>query len=280
MSRHIACLSFDFDAMSGHVADGMVTPTPISQGEFGNIGAGRILDLLGEKGIESTWFIPGVVVEVYEKTVRRINREGHEIGHHGWTHTPPAALSRAQEQTSLKWGNDAIERVTGRRARGYRSPSWDLSEHTVDLLLDEEFVYDSSMMGHDHSPYFTRSGDSVREDGVFQFGSPTSLVEMPISWSLDDFPHFEYLRADTVTYPGLNNAGCVLENWLGDFDYMVAHAKWGVLTYTFHPYVIGRGHRMLMLERLIDELISRQAVFMTLEQAMTEFKTRTLGLAS
>ena len=26
---------------------------------------------------------------------------------------------------------------------------------------------------------------------------------------------------------------------------------WGVLTYTFHPFVIGRGHRMLMLERLI-----------------------------
>jgi hypothetical protein len=36
MSRHIACLSFDLDAMSGWVARGMTTPTPISRGEFGN----------------------------------------------------------------------------------------------------------------------------------------------------------------------------------------------------------------------------------------------------
>ena len=274
MSRHIVCLSFDFDAMSGHVADGMVTPTPISQGEFGNIGAGRILDLLGAKGIKSTWFIPGVVVEGYEKTVHRIHLEGHEVGHHGWTHTPPAALTRAEEQTGLKRGNEAIERVTGRRARGYRSPSWDLSEHTVQLLLAEGFVYDSSMMAHDHCPYFARTGDSVRDDGVFQFGSPTPLVEMPISWSLDDFPHFEYLRTGTATYPGLKSASQVLENWLDDFEYMTGHSQWGVLTYTFHPYVIGRGHRMLLLERLIDALGAMGAVFMTLEQAMAQFKTR------
>jgi len=27
---------------------------------------------------------------------------------------------------------------------------------------------------------------------------------------------------------------------------------WGIITYTFHPFVIGRGHRMMILERLID----------------------------
>ena len=55
MPRHIACLSFDFDTWSGFVARGMDTPTPVSRGEFGVVGAGRILDLLGSRGIRASW---------------------------------------------------------------------------------------------------------------------------------------------------------------------------------------------------------------------------------
>ena len=47
MGRHIVCISFDFDALSGWIARGMATPTPISRGEFGpNVALPRILALL------------------------------------------------------------------------------------------------------------------------------------------------------------------------------------------------------------------------------------------
>jgi len=47
MSRHIVCLTFDFDTQSGFIARGMTTPTPLSRGEFGGrVGARRILDFL------------------------------------------------------------------------------------------------------------------------------------------------------------------------------------------------------------------------------------------
>ena len=49
---------------------------------------------------------------------------------------------------------------------------------------------------------------------------------------------------------------------------------WGVLTYTMHPYVIGRGYRMLALEDLVDKLAADGAVFMTMEQAAEEAKTK------
>jgi hypothetical protein len=55
---------------------------------------------------------------------------------------------------------------------------------------------------------------------------------------------------------------------------MKRHLEWGVLTYTFHPYVIGRGHRMMMLERLILKLIDHGAAFMPMEQAAAEFAAR------
>jgi ketosteroid isomerase-like protein len=94
---------------------------------------------------------------------------------------------------------------------------------------------------------------------------------MPISWSLDDHPHFEYFRAGDAVLPGLRNANAVLENFVDDFEYMVRTTDWGVLTYTFHPYVIGRGHRMMMLERLIDRLTALGATFMAMEDATSAF---------
>src|SRR3546814_21149722 len=96
------------------------------------------------------------------------------------------------------------------------SPSWDLSPHTVDLLLSHGFVYDSSMMGHDHLPYRARTGDVVSVDAPMRFGTATRLIELPISWSLDDFPPFEYLRVGQSVSPGLQSARAVLENWKDD----------------------------------------------------------------
>ena len=274
MSRHIVCLTFDFDVMSGWVARGMTTPTPISRGEFGIVGARRILALLARYDIRASWFVPGVIIETYPEICAKVVEAGHEIGHHGWSHVPPAALSREQEETGLIRGNQAIERLCGKKARGYRSPAWDLSPHTVDLLLAHGFDYDSSMMGDDYTPYRARRGDVAQVDEPFRFGETTRLVEMPISWSLDDYPHFEFVRTREAVLQGLMATGDVLQNWLDDFEYLRGTIDWGVLTYTCHPFVIGRGHRMLMLERLIEGLLCREAVFATMAEAVDEFVNR------
>jgi len=274
MARHIVCLTFDFDVMSGWVARGMTTPTPISRGEFGIVGAGRILALLERYAIRASWFVPGVIIGTYPEICARVVEAGHEIGHHGWSHVPPAALGREQEEAGLIRGNQAIERLCGRRARGYRSPAWDLSPHTVDLLLAQGFDYDSSMMADDYTPYRARRGDVAAVDEPFRFGETTRLIEMPISWSLDDYPHFEFVRTQGAVLQGLMATGDVLQNWLDDFEYMRRTLEWGVLTYTCHPYVIGRGHRMLMLERLIEGLLEQGAAFATMAEAVDEFVSR------
>lgn len=275
MSRHIVCLTFDFDVMTGFIARGMTTPTPISRGEFGLVAVPRILALLQQWKLPATFFIPGVVIDMYPGVCERIVAAGHEIGHHGYTHVPPAGLSREREEDGLIRGNEAIQRISGKAARGYRSPSWDLSAHTVELLLAHGFAYESSMMGDDYTPYYARQGDQIRLEEPCVWGKPTALVEMPISWTLDDYPHFEFVRTQSAVLPGLMNAQDVLQNWIDDFVYMQRIVDWGVLTYTMHPYVIGRGHRMLMLERLILRLIEGGAVFLRMEEAAREFVLHT-----
>ena len=131
--------------MSGMIAQGLTSPTPISRGEFGVVGVRRILALLAKHRIKSTFFIPGVVIGTYPEACKDIVADGHEIGHHGWTHVPPAKMTREQEEAGLVRANDAIRALCGRNARGYRSPSWDLSPATAELLLKHGFLYESSM---------------------------------------------------------------------------------------------------------------------------------------
>ncbi|OGA25924.1 MAG: polysaccharide deacetylase [Betaproteobacteria bacterium RIFCSPLOWO2_02_FULL_67_26] len=275
MRRHIVCLTFDFDAISGFIARGQTSPSWISRGEFGpRVGAPRLLALLKQYGIRSTWFVPGHTIETYPQACEAVMAAGHEIAHHGWTHRPPASLTREQEEGELARGNEAIRKLTGRAARGYRSPSWDLSPHSVELFLKHGFLYDSSLMGDDCTPYYARSGDVIELEKPARFGSATALVEMPIHWAVDDAPHFEFVRTETTVRQGLMNAGAVGENWINDFLYMRETVEWGVLTYTCHPYVIGRGARMMMLEKVIKTASDNGAVFLTMEDAVAEFKRR------
>jgi peptidoglycan/xylan/chitin deacetylase (PgdA/CDA1 family) len=274
MPRHIVCLTFDFDTQSGFIARGMTTPTPLSRGEFGAAAALRILDFLKARGIKATWFIPGFTIESWPRECGAVVAGGHEVAHHSWAHIPPASQTREEEEADLVRANEAIARLTGRKARGYRSPSWDLSDHTIELLLAHGFHYDSSLMGADYLPYRPRRGDAAKLGEPFRFGEPTRLIEMPISWSLDDYPHFEFVRTPATVLASMQPARAVMQSWRDEFHYMKKTVDWGVLTYTMHPYVIGRGYRMLALEDMVDKLAQEGAAFMTMQDAAREAEQR------
>jgi peptidoglycan/xylan/chitin deacetylase (PgdA/CDA1 family) len=270
------CLTFDFDAISLWIGPFAArSPSAISRGEFGAVGCRRILSLLEREAIPATFFVTGHTADTYPDLVRQIAVSGHEIGHHGYLHENPLALETPQrEREVLLKGLDALDRAVGVRPHGYRSPSWDNSPWTVDLLLEHGFRYESSLMGDDFTPYWCRTGDVIQSDGPYLFGPHVDLVEMPVSWILDDFPHFEYLslRAIGANNPGLSAPSKVEEIWRDDFTFMRREVPGGVFTLTMHPQVIGRGHRMLMLERLIRWMKDDPGVqFSTLGAAAERF---------
>lgn len=263
--RYAVCLTFDFDTFSFRIGRMKhYSPTLVSRGEFGNVGAQRILDMLAKHSLPSTWFIPGYTIDSYGDTVKEIHSRGHEIAHHNYLHETPLELPRDKESEIIDKANSVIQRVSGKKARGYRSPSWDLSANTLDLLIQKGFIYDSSLMAHDYLPYYVRSGDEPREDGGFKFGKDTGMIEIPISWSLEDYPVFEF--DEDAPGMGLREAKGVERNWIADFDYMTKHLETGVYTLTTHPQVIGRGHRMEALENTINHIMKRDdVVFMRME---------------
>jgi peptidoglycan/xylan/chitin deacetylase (PgdA/CDA1 family) len=232
-------------------------PSMISRGEFGAVAVPRILDLCRRHGIRATWCTPGHTALAFPDLVKRIRDDGHEIAHHGWVHENPAALDEAGERRVLDKGFEALHEAAGVRPRGYRSPAWDMSPRSADLLVEYGFEWDSSFMGNDFEAYWLRKGDRWSTDGPYVFGEPTSLVELPVTWGLDDFPPFEFILGGNT---GLSQASAVEENWRGDFDWAYANVPGGLYNLTLHPQVIGRGHRMLMLERLIEHFKSHDGV--------------------
>ncbi len=252
MSEHrlSCCITFDFDAMSSWIGSlKSNNPSTISRGQFGAVAVPRLLALLKERGIRASFAVPGHTAYAYPRLVQAIVEHGHEIVHHGWVHENPADFDEAGERNVLEQGLKALERVAGLRPRGYRSPAWDLSTRTVDLLLEYGFEYESSCMGHDFYPYYLRSGDQWSLDGPYRFGTTTSLVEMPVTWSLDDFPPAEFVIGMNT---GLQAPSQMEENWRADFDYAHRDCAGGVFTLTLHPQTIARGRYFLLLERLLD----------------------------
>ena len=250
LPRLTVALTFDHDSISDGVRRGD-SPVKLSHAEFGvRVGAPRILELLAAREIPSTWFVPGHTLETFPESTAAILAGGHEIGCHGWFHEDAAALSRDEERALIDRCAEAVERVTGERPRGWRAPYWSLGAASLELIEAAGFVYESSLMADDYRLSRVRQGDRHSVADGSHFGREGSLVEVPVSWALDDWPHFE--PSSTGDRDGLSAPSKVLEIWTEELRYAWTHAPGGLLTITMHPECIGRGHRMAMLERFID----------------------------
>jgi peptidoglycan/xylan/chitin deacetylase (PgdA/CDA1 family) len=247
--RLTVALTFDHDAISSEVdrGDG---PVLRSRGEFGpRVGAPRILELLQREAIPSTWFVPGHTIVSFPDSVAAVVAGGHEVACHGWAHEDLASLEPGGERSVMERSLEAVTRVSGVAPRGFRAPYWSLGEGTLELAMELGLVYDSSLMADDVRPYRIRRGDVHDARAGSRLGTPGPLIEIPVSWALDDWPHFE---------PGAKGVGPmsapskVEEIWLGELRYAWEREPGGLLTLTMHPEAIGRGHRLLMLERFIS----------------------------
>jgi peptidoglycan/xylan/chitin deacetylase (PgdA/CDA1 family) len=261
-------LTFDFDAMSVWIG-GTDNPAAVSRGEFGAVAVPRILSLLERHEARGTFFIPGHTALAYPDLVRRIIAGGHEIGHHGWVHENPADFDEAGERNVFERGLEALDRVAAVRPVGYRSPAADMSKRTLELLLEYGMLYDSTCAGSDFAPYYLRIGDEFPKDGPYVFGTSVDLVEVPFSWILDDFPHMEFESGWSTEQSAPST---VLEIWQGEFDYAYDEVPGGVFDLCMHPQVIGRGHRIRMLERFIESMERPGVAFEPLAEAADRWR--------
>lgn len=246
---------FDFDSSSVWMESfAKTSPVYTSRGEYGaEVGVPRILELLDKYKIKSTFFIPGHTIDTYPELCKEIADRGHEIAHHGYVHEDPTELSYEEEEAIMVKGLETLKKI-GVEPVGYRSPGFDYSPNTIEILEKYGFKYDSSLMGNDFYPYRPRPC-KVNFDKGNEFGEPANIVVMPVSWYMDDFPHSEFI----MTRTGMKPQSQTFEIWKGHFDYGLEHIENGVLDVAMHPQVIGRPHNITMLEEFIQYVLENDA---------------------
>lgn len=250
--RVAVTLSFDVDAETGWFSVGdeyLDRIGSLSESRFGVIrGLPRILDLFRRYELKTTFFVPGWVAENYPFAVEKILEGGHEIGHHGYVHTPPNAASAEIQREEIERGFTALEAVGAPRPRGYRAPGGEVTPETFALLVEAGFLYDSSFLGDDR-PYIEKHQE-------------LELLELPWHWSLDDWPYFSF-AADSG---GNQSAAAVWRQNLWA-EYQQARDEGRGVNFVCHPEFIGRGYRFRQLESLLEAIVEDgQAWIPTLEE--------------
>jgi polysaccharide deacetylase family protein (PEP-CTERM system associated) len=109
---------------------------------------GLLLDLFGKYGVEATFFVLGWVADRFPDLVREIERRGHEVATHGYSHQLLTFMQPEDFRADLEQSLAALAKTTSQEVRGFRAPSFSLTNRTlwaVDILRESGIHYDSSV---------------------------------------------------------------------------------------------------------------------------------------
>src|SRR3954468_24675802 len=241
-ARCAVALSFDSDHETNELREGGKSIGRMSWGQYGNrVGVPRILDLLRRHDVKATFYVPAVAALVHPDEQRRVIAEGHEIGIHGWIHELNSVLPEEAERDLMLRSADALEKITGVRAVGLRTPSWDFSPSTLKIEKELGLLYDSSLMA-DEDCY-----------ELLLEGEPTGVVEFPVEWVRDDAVYFMMNRFQSLR-------PCTPPTDVFDIFRRELDAAWedgGVFQLTMHPHIIGYRSRIWIVDELIRHAKSK-----------------------
>ncbi len=197
----------------------------------------RWLEIEARRMIHVTYNVAGVLLEREPEMIERIERGGHEIAFHSYTHDPGWSPGRYA-------GEVRACRAAGAAVKGYRSPrsQWDAS--TLEALWTNGFLWNAES-DHSPAPYFIHQG----------------LVRLPIG--ADDWSVF--------------TGHSTLEQWVSRFGQLTAARRyfgWG--THDFVT-ASDPDQSLEAYERVIGEAIDRGARIVTFGQAADEFRSRALA---
>ena len=93
-----------------------------------------ILEILKKHGIKATFFVNGVYAERLPQLIVDINKGGHEIGNHTYSHKNLTRVNSNLMNSQLERTDAAIYRVTGKRTTLLRPPGGRINRETADKL--------------------------------------------------------------------------------------------------------------------------------------------------
>jgi peptidoglycan-N-acetylglucosamine deacetylase len=245
-ARCAVALSFDSDHETNELRDGGKSIGRMSWGQYGSrVGVPRIAALLKSHDVRASFFVPAVAALIHPDEQRALVADGHEIGVHGWIHELNSGLTMEAERDLMLRSADTLERITGVRPVGMRTPSWDFSPATLAIVKELGLQYDSSLMADEDCYELLLNGE------------PSGVVELPVEWVRDDAAYFMMHRFQALRpYTAPSD---VFDIFRREFD--GAYAMGGIFQLTCHPHIIGYRSRVWIIDELIRHAKSKGPVW-------------------
>ena len=207
--KPLASLSLDLDNEWSYLK-AHADPTWTEYPSYLNLAIPRILSVLEECDLKITFFIVGTDAS-FEKNrdvLSSLVKEGHEIGNHSFKHEPWLhRYSESEFDDELKKAEEAIERATGVRPRGFRGPGYSMYNHALKALSSRGYLYDSSTMPTFVGPlartyFFLKSSfdDEQKQERKLLFGSVRDGLRplKPYHWKTNNST---FLELPLTTFP-------------------------------------------------------------------------------
>ncbi|KMQ74627.1 XrtA system polysaccharide deacetylase [Marinobacter subterrani] len=142
----------------------------------------KLLELFSERDVKATFFTLGWVAERSPELIRRIQKAGHEIASHGYSHQLVYNQTPDVFRDETRKSKQILEDITGEPITGYRAASYSItaqSRWALDILCEEGFTWDSSIFPVHHDRY----GMPGTPHQPYRLEAPGggTLIEFPLS---------------------------------------------------------------------------------------------------
>ena len=139
----------------------------------------RILELFATHDTKATFFVLGWIAERYPSLIQRIQKAGHEIASHGFSHIRATQQTRGEFKHDVDKTRKLLEDVSGNAVTGFRAASFSINQQNLwalDVLEEVGYRYSSSIYPIHHDNY------GMPEAPRFPFNPGNGrLTEIPLS---------------------------------------------------------------------------------------------------
>ena len=213
---------------------------PYSYRDHGNrVGHWRLMELMDKYGVRGSVSLSTAMCQHMPDIIDACNARGWEFFSHGIYNTRYTyGMSRAQEDEMIKDSIQTVKKATGQRVRGYLAPALTHSEHTIELLAENNIWYSCDLFQDDQpQPLNTKK--------------KSKLISMPYSLEVNDHYAFNVYGQSAGQYADLLRR---------HFDQLLREGETSgtVMCIPLHAYLIGRAHRIGPFAEVLDHIAAHK----------------------
>jgi peptidoglycan/xylan/chitin deacetylase (PgdA/CDA1 family) len=199
-------------------------------------GIWNILEVLDRTRTKATFCVCGATAEKYPDTIRAARLAGHEIAGMSYAFERVRTMAPDRERGVVQRTVKVLEDVCGAKITGWRCPDYRVSPQTLDILSEEGFIWDSSLLNDDCPSLFDCSGGR--------------LIELPFTTSTADKTFIGY------PYPMRSGPDGLVNVWSREFDVLYRESAQACrfLIISIQTWATGRPAPLRSLRRFLEHL--------------------------